>query len=167
VDDGSGCVSTMMLAKAAANLTFEKTVHFMCVPFRSAILSLLFLLSSPSQPYLSRECVLEIFLNVCLLQHAHTHTQRCFGGEEQGLYGSAYYANLNGTNVLAAITADMISYGKRGVIIEGTTNSDIQRLMNLCESNARAYSPLMNIVRSNNSFGSDHGTVCVPLRFLI
>jgi hypothetical protein len=52
----------------------------------------------------------------------------------------------------------MISYGKLGVLIEGTTNPDIQRLMNLAESNAREYSPALSIVRSNNSFGSDHGT---------
>jgi hypothetical protein len=142
-----------MLAKAAANLTFEKTVHFMCVPHVSSVCSPI-ILSSLSSP----RSVLDVFLNR-MLATTHTHTQRCFGGEEQGLHGSAYYANLNGTNVLAAITADMISYGKRGVIIEGTTNPDIQRLMNLCESNARAYSPLLNVVRSNNSFGSDHGMV--------
>jgi hypothetical protein len=109
VDNASGCVSSMMLARAAANLTFDKTVHFMC-----------------------------------------------FGGEEQGLHGSTYYVNTNGTNVIAALTSDMVSYGKLGVLIEGTTNPDIQRLMNLAESNAREYSPDLSIVRSNNSFGSDH-----------
>jgi len=108
VDNGSGCVSTMMLAKAAADMTFDKTVHFIC-----------------------------------------------FGGEEQGLHGSTYYVNNNGTNVVAALTSDMISYGKLGVLIEGTTNPDIQRLMTLAVNNAREYTPL-SIVTSNNSFGSDH-----------
>jgi Zn-dependent M28 family amino/carboxypeptidase len=45
----------------------------------------------------------------------------CFGGEEQGLYGSQYYVNTNGTSVQGAIIADMIGYSKNyyGVTLEG------------------------------------------------
>ena len=51
-----------------------------------------------------------------------------------------------------------VAYSNRyfGVTIEGTTNSDIQRLMNMAEENTKTYSPDLTIARSNFSFGSDH-----------
>jgi hypothetical protein len=83
----------------------------------------------------------------------------CFGGEEQGLYGSSYYVSQsNPSLVRASLIADMIGYSNRyyGVTLEGTSNRDIQRLMGLAADNARTYSPDLTVAQSTNSFGSDH-----------
>jgi hypothetical protein len=111
VDNGSGCTMTMMLARAAASYSFDRTIHFIC-----------------------------------------------FGGEEQGLFGSQFYVQQMGRNVRSALTADMIGYSNRyyGVMIEGTTNAAIQTLMNTALSNLQQYSPNLSRTSSTNSFGSDH-----------
>jgi hypothetical protein len=111
VDNGSGCTMTMMLARAAASYSFDRTIHFIC-----------------------------------------------FGGEEQGLFGSQFYVQQMGRNVRSALTADMIAYSNRyyGVMIEGTTNAAIQTLMNTALSNLQQYSPNLSRTSSTNSFGSDH-----------
>jgi len=83
-----------------------------------------------------------------------------FGGEEQGLYGSYHYvqeATREGKNIVGALIMDMIGYSNRyyGVKIEGTRDPAIQELMQLYDSNVRAYTTLTR-VQSTNSFGSDH-----------
>lgn len=85
-----------------------------------------------------------------------------FNGEEQGLYGSAHYVNVakaGGWKIGAALTMDMIAYSNQyfGVIIEGTTNSAIQALMQSVAANSKQYGGSgFTVVTSNNSFGSDH-----------
>lgn len=113
VDNGSGAVGIMVLAAAAMNMQFSRTVQFVA-----------------------------------------------FGGEEQGLYGSQHYvseAQKAKKKIVAALIMDMIGYSNKyyGVKIEGTTNPDIQKLMQLFDANVKSYTQLTR-VQSTDSFGSDH-----------
>jgi len=84
-----------------------------------------------------------------------------FSGEEQGLYGSAYYVSQvknNQWNIKNAICMDMISYSSKylGVTVEGTNK--FVELIDVLELNMleNANNKLFQTRTSLTSFGSDH-----------
>lgn len=84
-----------------------------------------------------------------------------FGGEEQGIHGSAHYvdeAKKQGWNIVAALTMDMTAYSNKyfGVTIEGTRDSKIQELMKVMENNMAEYASDLQVRTTTNSWGSDH-----------
>eukprot|EP00041_Stephanoeca_diplocostata_P034128 m.1146498 g.1146498 ORF g.1146498 m.1146498 type:complete len:516 (-) comp24467_c0_seq16:3233-4780(-) len=84
-----------------------------------------------------------------------------FGAEEQGIHGSAEYvrrAQAEGENIVAAFCLDMIGYSNRffGVTLEGTTNGEILKLLDLAAENIATYSPKLEVKKTTTSFGSDH-----------
>eukprot|EP01119_Soliformovum_irregulare_P015774 TRINITY_DN4495_c0_g1_i1.p1 TRINITY_DN4495_c0_g1~~TRINITY_DN4495_c0_g1_i1.p1 ORF type:complete len:216 (-),score=62.48 TRINITY_DN4495_c0_g1_i1:325-972(-) len=83
-----------------------------------------------------------------------------FSGEEQGLYGSAFYvknAIANKWNIESALIMDMISYSNQyfGILVEGTKS--FKSLMNVVESNLKAFGGKdFGVDVTTNSWGSDH-----------
>jgi hypothetical protein len=83
-----------------------------------------------------------------------------FGAEEYGLLGSTYYveqANLDGLDVVGALTMDMVSHWATdfGVLIEGTIDPDVTALMDVVQANLQQWTAL-TYARSTFSWGSDH-----------
>jgi len=85
-----------------------------------------------------------------------------FSGEEQGIYGSAYYVDQalkdKNNKITNALLMDMISYSSRyfGVTVEGT--KDYEELLAAVSYNMESLKTRSDftVSISRNSFGSDH-----------
>jgi len=91
-----------------------------------------------------------------------------FTGEEQGLYGSEYYAQqarVRGESIVAVLNFDMISYGRQNRdsldVIGRTINPNCAWLVDSFIANARAYTELKarrRLVSPGQSEYSDHAS---------
>ena len=86
-----------------------------------------------------------------------------FGGEEQGLFGSAAYASMaaaDGWNVIGVLTFDMVGYDDPAgaqLWVEGfVSGNSSQWLVQLVRQHAETYAGLSVYVYPNDGFGSDH-----------
>ena len=106
--------------------------------------------------------VLEMARVLADLKPKRTIKFMCFGGEEQGLYGSeAYAASLVSSGELSkiklAIIMDMIGYSSTpalDVLLE--TSSALAAVLPQFQQAAADYSPTMTVFTSLNPFDSDH-----------
>jgi len=98
--------------------------------------------------------------------YSFNHTIRfvAFSGEEQGLYGSAYYAEEaveNNDNIIAVLNADMIGFALSAEdesIIEIYENDESEWLADFTVDVSEEYAEYLDleIMRSGYSWGSDH-----------